>query len=187
MKTVVTVIKKPVMKAFYVLVLVAGFALPAGFAQVYLGAELGQVATSYATGNAADLSSRNVGAQLGLNVAGLGLRAAVEGNLAARRLESGSLDALLNVPFIAGSSLYLGAGADILDLSQLRTIAAQQTGFDAALQAGVFGAHAVAGAEARLGPFGVFGEVQPVYRLGQNATLQGGTYLRTRAGLNLHF
>ena len=179
-------VMKPMVKAFYVLVLVFGLALPVGFAQVYFGAELGQLAASYAAGNSADLSSRDVGAQLGLNVSGLGLRAAVQGNLAARSLESGSLDALLSLPFIAGSSLYLGAGADILDLSQLRTIAAQQTGFDAALRAGVFGAHAVAGAEARLGPFGVFGEVQPVYRLGQ-ATFQDGAYLRTRAGLNLHF
>ncbi len=178
--------KKPMIKAFYVLALVAGFALPVGFAQVYLGAELGQLATSYAS-NTADLSSRDIGAQLGLNVSGLGLRAAVEGNIAARSLESGSLDALLNVPFVAGSSLYLGAGADILDLSQLRTITAQQTGFSTALQAGVFGAHAVAGAEARLGPFGIFGEVQPVYRLGQGFTVQSNPYLRTRAGLNLHF
>ena len=133
------------------------------------------------------MSSRKVGAQLGLDLSGLGLRAAVQGNLAARSLESGSLDALLNVPFIAGSSLYLGAGADVFDLSQLRTITTQQTGFETALQAGVFGVHAVAGAEARLGPFGVFGEVQPVSRLGQNFTLQGGYYLRSRAGLNLHF
>ena len=177
------VIKKPVMKAVYVLFLVVGFAMPVGFAQVYLGAELGQ----FMTGNSDDLSSRNVGAQLGLNLSGLGLRAAVEGNIAARSLESGSLDALLSVPFIAGSNLYIGAGADILDLSQLRAIRTQQTGFENALQAGVFGAHAVAGAEARLGPFGVFGEIQPVYRLGQGSTLQDGTYLRTRAGLNLHF
>ena len=181
------VMKKPVLRTFYALLLVAGFAMPVGFAQLYLGAELGQLATSYAAGNTVDLGSRDIGAQLGLNVSGLGLRAAVEGNLAARSLESGSLDALLNVPFIAGSALYLGAGADVFDLSQLRTITTQQTGFENALQAGVFGAHAVAGAEARLGPFGVFGEIQPVYRLGQNLTLQGGYYLRTRAGLNLHF
>ena len=182
-----TVVRRPSMKALYVLVLVVGFAMPVGFAQVYLGAELGQLATGYTPGSTVDLSSRDVGAQLGLNVAGLGLRAAVQGNLAARSLESGSLDALLNVPFIAGSSLYLGAGADVFDLSQLRTITTQQTGFENALQAGAFGAHAVAGAEARLGPFGVFGEIQPVYRLGQGLTLQDDYFLRSRAGLNLHF
>ena len=174
-------------KTLCTLVLIVGLALPVGFAQLYLGAELGELATGYAAGNTADLSNRNVGAQLGLNVSGLGLRAAVAGNLAARSLESGSVDALLNVPFIAGSTLYFGAGADVFDLSQLRTITTQQTGFGAALQAGVFGAHAVAGAEARLGPFGVFGEVQPVYQLGQGFTTQGNPYLRTRAGLNLHF
>lgn len=39
----------------------------------------------------------------------------------------------------------------------------------------------------RLGWLGVFGEVQPVYRLEQDYTLEDAYYLRTRAGLNIHF
>ncbi len=174
---------KTARKALFALALTAGFALPVGFAQVYLGAELGQ----FMTGNSDNLSSRNVGAQIGFTSSGFGLRAAAEGNIAARTLESSSFDALLNVPFIAGSTLYVGAGADVLDMGQLRALKAQRVGFENALQAGVFGAHAVAGAEVRLGPFGAFGEIQPVYRLGQGATVRDGTYFRTRAGLNIHF
>lgn len=168
-------------KLFCVLIAVISLALPVGFAQVYLGAEFSQLLTR----STAELSNRDVGAQLGLNLSGLGLRASAQGDLSARSLDTGSVDALLNVPLF-GSTFYLGAGGDV-DLNQLVALSTQQTGLDNALQAGVFSAHAVAGAEARLGPFGVFGEVQPVYRLGQGLTVQDTYYLRTRAGFNLHF
>jgi hypothetical protein len=171
-------------KAFCVLVLLAGLSLPVAFAQhLYVGTELSQLATR----SSSDLSSRELGAQVGLTFGGIGLRAAVAGNVAARTLESGSLDALLNFPLF-GNTLYVGAGADIFDLSQLGTVTPLQAGaVESALESGTLGAHAVAGAEVRLGWFGVFGEVQPVYRLGQGFTLEDTYYLRTRAGLNLHF
>lgn len=169
-------------KAVAGLLVLVGFAFPFGLAQnLYLGAELGQLATS----SSSDLSSRNLGAQVGLNLGGLGLRAAAEGNIAARSLESGSVDALLNLPVLGESALYLGAGADIFDLSSLGDVSALQTG--EALQASNLGAHAVAGAEVRLGWFGVFGEIQPVYRLEPDYSLGDDYYLRTRMGLNLHF
>lgn len=158
------------------------FTLPVGSAQrLYLGAELGQ----FMTGESSDLSSRNVGAQLGLTFSSLGLRAAVEGNLAERSLASGSLDALLNLPVFGDSALYLGAGADIFDLTQLGDVSTLQT--DGALAPGNLGAHGVLGAELRLGWFGAFGEIQPVYRLEGDYSLGDDYYLRTRMGLNLHF
>lgn len=162
---------------------VVSLVLPtAGFAQqLYLGAELGQ----FMMEETSELSSRDLGAQLGLTFSGMGLRAAVEGNLAARSLESGSLDALLNLPVFGESTLYLGAGADIFDLSGLGDVSALQAG--GALEASNLGAHAVAGAEVRLGWFGVFGEIQPVYRLEPDYSLGDDYYLRTRMGLNLHF
>jgi hypothetical protein len=166
-----------------VLVLVA-FTLPVGFAQhLYLGAELAPLLNTRAT----DYRDLNVGAQLGLTFGGVGLRLTGEGNLAAATLEAGSLDALLNIP-VLGSTVYLGAGADVLDVDGLIALTTLQTGgVEDALQAGVLGAHAVAGAELRLGCFGLFGELQPVYRLGEGFALSDSYFLRTRAGLNIHF
>lgn len=167
-------------KLAFVVVLLVGLA-PIGFAQnFYLGAELGGLATS----DSGDYLDRDLGAQLGVNLGpGLALRAAVVGNIQQQVLGSGSLDALVSLPlFGTENNLYLGAGADVFDLNSLGTL---QTG--ATLPRGAFGAHAVAGAEVRLGPFGVFAEIQPVAQLEPDFTLGDGYFLRTRAGLNLHF
>lgn len=169
-------------KAVATLFLLIASLLPIGFAEWYVGAELGGLLST----NTADLSSRDLGAQLGVTFSGLGLRAAVEGNLAERSLTSGSLDALLNLSLL-GQNLYFGAGADVFDLGQLSTIGTAQAGFGTALGAGAFGAHAVLGAEVRLSLLGVFGEIQPVYRLGLNGLEESSGFFRTRAGVNIHF
>ena len=170
-------------KAVAVLFLLAAFFPPAAFAEVYLGATMSRPVST----DPSDLSSRDLGAQLGVTFSGVGLRAAVQGNPAEQRLESGTLDALLSVPLF-GQSLYFGAGADVFYLSQLSTIRTAQAGdFGTALEAGVLGAHAVLGAEVRLSLLGIFGEVQPVYRLGPDGLDRDNAFLRTRAGVNIHF
>ncbi len=166
-------------KLVFGLLLALGFT-STGFAQnFYLGAELGNLATA----DSSNYLDRDLGAQLGLNLGpGLSLRAAVVGNIEQRALGSGSLDALISLPlFGTENNLYVGAGADVFDVSTLGTLQA------GTLPAGAFGAHAVAGAEVRLGPFGIFGEIQPVAQLEPDFTLGDGYFLRTRAGLNLHF
>lgn len=55
------------------------------------------------------------------------------------------------------------------------------------LRSGDFGAHAVGGVEFRLGRFGLFGEVQPVYLVGEDYAGEDAYYLRTRTRLNSHF
>ena len=170
-------------KAVTTLFLLVASLSPAAFAEVYLGATMSRPVST----DSSDLSSRNLGAQLGVTLGGVGLRAAVQGNPAERSLESGTLDALLSVPLF-GQSLYFGVGADVFDLGQLSTIRTAQAGdFGTALESGVFGAHAVLGAEVRLSLLGLFGEIQPVYRLGQDGLDRDSAFLRTRAGINIHF
>lgn len=169
------------MKKLAFLLAVLAVSLPVASAQnFYLGAELGQLVTA----DSENYFDRELGAQLGLNLGpGFSLRAAVSGNIQQQALGSGSLDALVSLPlFGTENNLYLGAGADVFDVNSLSTL---QTG--GTLPEGVFGAHAVAGAEVRLGPFGVFAELQPVAHLEPDFTLSDGYFLRTRAGLNLHF
>ena len=169
------------MKKLAFLLVVLATSLPIASAQnFYLGAELAQLVTA----DSDNYLDRDLGAQLGLNLGpGLSLRAAVAGNLQQQTLGSGSLDALVSLPlFGTENNLYLGAGADVFDINSLGTLQAE-----GALPEGAFGAHAVAGAEMRLGPFGVFAELQPVARLEPDFTLEDGYFLRTRAGLNLHF
>lgn len=172
-------------KIVCVLVGLVGSIFPISFAQhIYFGAELSQLAKSQDT----NVNNRDLGAQVGLTFGSLGLRTTVEGNIAAQRFNSGTLEALLNVPVLGESSLYFGAGADLFELERLNNLALLRAGgFESALQAGSLGAHAVAGAEVRLGWLGVFGEIQPVYHLRRGFTLGDDYFLRTRAGLNLHF
>ena len=167
------------MKTVRFFALFAFLTLPAAFAQnLYVGAEVGQLLTE----NGSELSTRDLGAQLGLNFSSLGVRAAVEGNLAAQTLESGSVDALLNLGLF-GQSLYFGVGGDAFDLSRLGELETLQT--DGATSP--FGVHATVGGELRLALFGVFAEIQPVYRLGQGGVDRSSGFFRTRAGVNIHF
>ena len=167
------------MKTVRIFALFASLALPAAFAQsLYVGAEMGQLLSE----DGSDLSTRELGAQLGLNFFSLGVRAAVEGNLAAQRLESGSVDALLNIGLF-GQSLYFGVGGDAFDLSRLGELETLQVG---AVDS-PFGVHATVGGELRLSLFGVFGEIQPVYRLSQDGVDRSSGFFRTRAGVNIHF
>lgn len=162
-----------------IFVLLAFFTLPAAFAQsLYVGAEVGQLLTE----NDLGLSERDLGAQLGFNFSSLGVRAAVEGNLAAQRLESGSVDALLNLGLF-GQSLYFGVGGDAFDLSRLGELETLQAGSADS----PFGVHATVGGELRLSLIGVFAEIQPVYRLGQGGVDESSGFFRTRAGVNVHF
>ena len=166
-------------QAVRVLALLTVFALPAASAQsLYVGAEVGQLLQD----SDLALSERSLGAQVGLNVSGLGLRAAVEGNLAAQRLESGSLDALLNVGLF-GQSLYFGVGGDAFDLSRLGELETLQTGDGVS----PFGVHATVGGELRLSLIGVFAEIQPVYRVLSGDLDVDSGFFRTRAGVNIHF
>lgn len=162
-----------------VFALLAFLALPAAFAQnLYLGAEVGQLLND----SGSDLSTRNLGAQLGLNFSGLGVRAAVEGNVAAQSLESGSVDALLSLGLF-GQSLYFGVGGDAFDLSRLGELETLQTGGADS----PFGVHATVGGELRLSLIGVFAEIQPVYRLSTGGVDRSSGFFRTRAGVNIHF
>lgn len=159
--------------------LFAFLTLPAAFAQnLYVGAEVGQLLTE----GGSELSTRDLGAQLGLNFSSLGVRAAVEGNLAAQSLESGSVDALLNLGLF-GQSLYFGVGGDAFDLSRLGELETLQLGGTES----PFGVHATVGGELRLSLIGVFAEIQPVYRLSQNGVDESSGFFRTRAGVNIHF
>ena len=170
------------MKIARVLALFAFLALPAAFAQsLYVGAEVGQLLRDSGSG-LSDISTRNLGAQVGLNFSSLGVRAAVEGNVAAQRLESGSVDALLNLGLF-GQSLYFGVGGDAFDLSRLGELETLQTGVGES----PFGVHATVGGELRLALFGVFAELQPVYRLSQGGVDESSGFFRTRAGVNIHF
>lgn len=168
------------MKRLAFLLVILAASLPVASAQnFYLGAELGNLVTA----DSSNVLDRDLGAQLGLNLGpGLALRAAVNGNIQQQTLGSGSLDALVSLPlFGTENNLYVGAGADVFDVNSLTTLQ------DGSLPQGAFGAHAVAGAEVRLGPFGIFGEIQPVAHLEPDFTLGDGYFLRTRMGLNLHF
>jgi len=122
-----------------------------------------------------------VGAQFGLNfLPSFGLRAAVEGDVASADLQLASLDALYSFYLpMSPNSIYLGAGADLFNPSQLASVDD--------LQDGVFGAHAVAGAEFRLARFGLFGELQPGYMLGEDFSDEDAYYLRAKGGVNFHF
>lgn len=159
--------------------LFAFLTLPAAFAQsLYVGAAVGQLLSE----SGSELSTRDLGAQLGLNFSGLGVRAAVEGNLAAQSLESGSVDALLNLGLF-GQSLYFGVGGDAFDLSRLGELETLQTDVGES----PFGVHATVGGELRLSLIGVFAEIQPVYRLSPGGVDESSGFFRTRAGVNVHF
>lgn len=166
-------------QAVRVFALLTAFALPAASAQsLYVGAEMGQLLQD----SDLALSERDLGAQVGLSFSGLGLRAAVEGNLAARSLESGSVDALLNIGLF-GQSLYFGVGGDVFDLGRLDELETLQTGGAAS----PFGVHATVGGELRLSLVGVFAEIQPVYRVLSGDIDVNSGFFRTRAGVNIHF
>ncbi len=139
--------------------------LSLAFAQgVYIGAGVSRAAALDET--------VSISPQLGINLApSIGVRALVDTNLRLTSFGRASADALFNLalPF---TTLYVGAGADAF-------FADGRLEFTATT---VYGAHALAGAELRLGPLGAFGEVQP------GITLDGSSrYFRARAGVNLHF
>ena len=123
-----------------------------------------------------DDDTLGLSAQLGVGlIANFSVRAAVEASadLANFRLASGDLLYSLGLP-ITQSTLYLGAGADVFFVEQPDSID------DVRNQP--LGLHVVGGGELRLGRFGVFGEVQPGLLLENR-----DTYVRARAGVNLHF
>ncbi len=124
----------------------------------------------------ADDETIGLSAQLGVGLlGGLSVRAAAEtsADLSSFRLASG--DVLFNIGLpLTQSKAYFGAGADVFFEEQPDAISDVQNG--------PFGAHVLGGGELRLGRFGVFGEVQP------GLLFEGfDTYIRARAGVNLHF
>ena len=129
-----------------------------------------------ATPTNTDDDSIGLSAQLGVGLlAGFSVRAAVETNtsLDTFRIASGDLLYSIGLPFTQ-SAAYFGAGADVFFEEQPDAIEDVQNG--------PFGAHVVGGGELRLGRFGVFGEVQPGLLFEDF-----DTYIRARAGVNLHF
>jgi hypothetical protein len=159
-------------------------ALPSAFAQtVYFGVTGGTPVFNY--------NSFKLGVQAGLNLTPeFEVRAAAEGNVANFRPEMASLDAFYNFflnvdrltsggDAIVGSptnnSLYLGAGVD-------GYYGKNATRIDRAYR---FGFHGVVGAEAMLGRFGLFGELQPGVIVGRyNGDVKPS--VRARLGVNFH-
>ena len=158
-------------------------ALPAAFAQtVYFGVT---------TGTPIFNENFKLGAQAGVNLTPeFEVRVAAEGNLANLHPEMASLDAFYNfflnvdrltsggdaiVGAPTNNSLYLGAGVD-------GYYGKKATRIDRAYR---FGFHGVVGAEAMLGRFGIFGEVQPGIVLGRyDGNVKPS--VRARLGLNFH-
>lgn len=158
-------------------------ALPAAFAQtVYFGVT---------TGTPIFNEDFKLGVQAGLNLTPeFEIRAAAEGNLTNLQPEMATLDAFYNfflnvdrltsggdaiVGAPTNNSLYLGAGVDGYYGEHANNIN----------DAYRYGTHAVVGAEAMLGRFGIFGELQPgiVFESDWDEVKAS---VRARLGVNFH-
>ena len=133
-----------------------------------------------------------LGVQFGINLTPeFEVRVGAEGNLTNLQPQLASLDAFYNFflnvdrltaggDAIVGSptnnSLYLGAGVDGYYGKNAR-------GIDRAYR---YGFHGVVGAEALLGRFGLFGEVQPGVVVKRNLTELKASF-RAKLGVNFHF
>lgn len=112
-----------------------------------------------------------VSPRLGISfTSGVGLRALLNLNPSSRRAQMASA----NLLYQSGQpiSLYGGVGADAFFPEGIIS-------FNESTQ---YGGHALTGVELRLGPLGVFSEVQPGINL-----IRMQIYLSARAGMNLHF
>lgn len=165
------------MKKFISVVLCAALLGSTALAQeLYIG-------VAGATPTEANDDTLGLSAQLGVGLlAGFSVRAAAEtsADLDTFRLVSGDLLYNIGLP-LTQSKVYLGAGADVFFDDQPDDAQDIVDGVDD----GPFGVHVVGGGELRLGRFGVFGEVQPGVLLEDIEDFD--TYLRARAGVNLHF
>lgn len=158
-------------------------ALPAAFAQtVYFGVT---------TGTPVFNDDFKLGVQAGLNLTPeFEIRAAAEGNLTNLQPEMATLDAFYNFflnvdrltsggDAIVGSptnnSLYLGAGVD-------GYYGKHASNIDDAYR---YGFHGVLGAEAMLGRFGLFGELQPGVVVPRDWE-EVKASVRARLGVNFH-
>ena len=133
-----------------------------------------------------------LGAQLGVNLTPeFEVRVAAEGNLANLQPQMASLDAFrnffLNVDRLTSggdalvgaptnNALYLGGGVDGYYGKRARSIR----------NAYRYGFHGVVGAEALLGRFGVFGELQPGVVVRRDFSDLKGSF-RGKLGINFHF
>lgn len=170
-------------KFLKVSLMLVAFSLPTALAQtVYLGVT---------TGTPIFNEDFKLGVQAGINLTPeFEIRAAAEGNLTNLQPEMATLDAFYNFflnvdrltsggDAIVGSptnnSLYLGAGVD-------GYYGNHANGLDDAYR---YGTHGVVGAEALLGRFGVFGELQPgiVFESDWDGVKPS---VRARLGVNFH-
>ncbi len=168
-----------------VLLTLFALALPSAFAQtVYLGLTTGTPIVNKNT-------NWKLGAQLGVNLTPeFEVRVSAEGNLNNLQPNMASLDAFTNfflnvdrltaggdaiVGAPTNNSLYLGAGVDgYYGKNASRLNAAYR-----------YGLHAVVGAEAMLGRFGIFGEIQPGAVVRKDFTDLKGSF-RAKLGVNFH-
>ena len=158
-------------------------ALPSAFAQtVYVGVNAGSPIFN---------ENFKLGAQVGVNLTPeFEVRASAEGNLRNFQPSMASLDVLTNfflnvdrltaggdaiVGAPTNNSLYLGAGIDGYYGKNANSIN----------DAYRYGAHAIVGAEAMFGRFGVFGELQPGGVVKRNFTEFKGSF-RAKLGVNFH-
>ena len=166
-----------------VLLTLFALALPSAFAQtVYLGV---------AAGTPIFNENFKLGVQAGVNLTPeFEVRVSAEGNLNNLQPSMASLDVFTNfflnvdrltaggdaiVGAPTNNSLYLGAGID-------GYYGEHANGIDDAYR---YGAHAVVGAEAMLGRFGVFGELQPGAVVEDDFTDLKGSF-RAKLGINFH-
>lgn len=167
------------------LLILFALAFPGAFAQtVYFGLTTGTPIINKNT-------NWKLGAQVGVNLTpAFELRASAEGNLNNLQPNMASLDVFnnffLNVDRLTSggdaivgaptnNSLYLGAGLDGYygkTANELR-------------DAYRYGLHAVVGAEALLGRFGIFGELQPGAVIHKDFTDLKGSF-RAKFGVNFH-
>ncbi len=165
------------------LLILFALAVPSAFAQtVYLGATAGTPIFN---------ENFKLGVQAGVNLTPeFEVRVSAEGNLSNLQPSMASLDVLnnffLNVDRLTAggdaivgaptnNSLYLGAGIDGYYGKKADNIR----------DAYRYGAHAIIGAEALLGRFGVFGELQPGAVVKRDFTDLGGSF-RAKLGVNFH-
>lgn len=168
-----------------VLLTLFALAVPSAFAQtVYVGLTTGTPIVNKNT-------NWKLGAQLGVNLTPkFEVRASAEGNLNNLQPNMASLDAFTNfflnvdrltsggdaiVGAPTNNSLYLGAGIDGYygkNANELR-------------DAYRYGFHAIVGAEAMLGRFGIFGEIQPGAIVKRDFADLGGSF-RAKFGVNFH-
>ena len=160
-------------------------ALPSAFAQtVYLGLTTGTPIVNKNT-------NFKLGAQAGINLTPeFEVRASIEGNLNNLQPNMASLDVFTNfflnvdrltaggdaiVGAPTNNSLYLGAGVDGYYGENAKRLSAAYN----------YGFHAVVGAEAMLGRFGLFGEIQPGAIIHRDFTDLKGSF-RAKFGVNFH-